>query len=557
MPFENTGLFMFICKCNGEIKSVDFEKLERYIKKLVDISNIYFINELCRDPAILRKSLKDQNIKTMVIAGCSLYKEAFIEVVESSGLNPLSLELIPFRELSLTIAKDYSAYATLKLSLVLYSIFEKVRHSDVDLLRNAKPRRIKTQSKVSRRSLFRALPQGFTRYEPVPIISRERCIGATVCRFCIDACPRRVLSNIGDDRLSLDHEHCSICGVCVAVCPTGAIQIPNSTDEQLDAQIRGILMNCRDEIPSKIIMFVDSNDYHYLLNSFLDRKLSLPLEVFPLELPTLGLISENILLSSIIYGAHGILIPIIRDENKLDYLHVLYRKVFIVKEIMKSAGLDQDRIIVAEVEPDNLDLLIEKINQIRSRVRAEKIEKLATKQFIGDRRVNFVSIIRTFISNNTPVSDIIDYGDPCPFGEVIIDREKCTMCELCYSKCPTRAFTIIKEVDMITLAFNYQKCVGCTLCSSICPENAISLKRYLSLSNLLNDSPRVLITQELVKCSRCGKPFITRGKLRKIEKIYEGMGAAGVDKLQSLRLCPECKRTKIVPAEYDKWLIYR
>lgn len=557
MPFKNIGLSMFICKCDGEIESVNFEELERCIKKLVDTSSIYFIDQLCRDPTVLRESLKDQNVKRIVVAGCSLYKEAFMEIVENSGLNPLSLELIPFRELSLTIPKEYSDYATLKLSLILYTMFEKIKHSDPDLLRNVKPRRIRTQSKVSRRSLFRALPQVLTRYEPVPIISRERCIGATACRFCIDACPRRVISNVGDGVLSLDYEHCSICGVCVAVCPTGAIQIPNSTDEQIDAQIRAILMNYREEIPSKIIMFIDSNDYHYLLSSFLDGKLSLPLEVFPLELPTLGLISENILLSSIIYGAHGILIPVVRNENKLDYLHMLYRKITIVKEIMKSAGLDQDRIIVVEFEPGNLDLLVEKINQIRSRAKAEKIEKLTTKQFVGDRRVSLISIIKALISNNTPVLDVIEYGDPCPFGEVIIDREKCTMCELCYSKCPTKAFTMIKEVDMITLAFNYQKCVGCTLCSSICPENAISLRRYLSLSNLLNDSPRVLITQELVKCSRCGKPFITRGKLRKIEKIYEGIGAAGVDKLQSLRLCSECKRTKIVPAEYDKWVIYR
>ncbi|MEM4007430.1 MAG: hypothetical protein QXT92_07215, partial [Nitrososphaerota archaeon] len=64
-------------------------------------------------------------------------------------------------------------------------------------------------------------------------------------------------------------------------------------------------------------------------------------------------------------------------------------------------------------------------------------------------------------------------------------------------------------------------------------------------------------SQELVKCSRCSKPFITKGKLRKLEKIYSGLGVEDTSKLQSLKLCPECRRSKIVPAEYDKWFIYR
>jgi len=457
--------------------------------------------------------------------------------------------------LLLKLPRGYSAHATLKLALMIRSIFEKMKR--MELVREAKPRRIKTQSKISRRSLLRALPQALTVYEPTPVILREKYIGTSACNFCINICPRKVLSSGRDSGPSLDYEHCSICGACVAVCPTGAIQIPNSTDEQLDAQISTILMNYKEEIKPKIILYIDSNDYHFLLSRFFEERLSFSLEVFPIELPTLGLVSENILLSSIIYGAAGVVISVLRNESKLDYLHILYQKTSAAKNILKSVGLDPNRIILVEFREDDLEFLLKKLDEFRPSIKVEQLEKPIAKQFAEDRRIRFDSIVKSLLDDRNPALEFIDYGEPCLFGDVTIDREKCTLCELCYNKCPMKAFTIVKEPNTIHLGFIYQRCVGCNLCSSICLENAITLKRYLSISRLLDDRPKTLISQEIVKCSRCGKPFMTRGKLRKIERIYEDIGVSDVDKLQSLRLCSECKKAKLVPAEYDKWFIYR
>jgi len=557
MSSMDAGIAIFVCRCGGEIKSINFEKLEKHVKDSLGTSEVYFFNELCRDPSAIRGNLKGKNVKGVIVAGCSLYREALIDAVESAGVNPLSLELVPIRELFLPLSRESSGPATLKLTLMICSLFNKINHLEPELLREVKPMKIKTQSKITRRSLFKALPQALTVYEPAPVISREKCLGASACKFCIDACPRKALSDAGDGRLVLNYEQCNLCGVCVAVCPTGAIQIPNSTDEQLDAQIRSLLTNYREETQNRIIMFISSDDYNYLLSRLVDRKLSLPLGVFPIELPTLGLMSENVLLSSIIYGASGIIILLPRNKNNLGYLHILYHKVHAAKNIMKSVGLGPDRITLLEFDEQDIELLVEKLNEISSDTKAKQSRIFTTEPITGDRRSRLVSMIKTLLDGRRPISDIVEYGGSIPFGEVVIDREKCTLCELCYNKCPAKAFTLVKEADTVSLGFIYQKCIGCDFCSSICPENAISLRKYLSISRLLDDSVMILVSQEIVKCLRCGRPFITRGKLRKIEKIYEGIGAGNVDKLQSLKLCPECKRTKVVPAEYDKWLIYR
>ncbi|MEM2017519.1 MAG: 4Fe-4S binding protein [Nitrososphaerota archaeon] len=556
MMHRDAEIAILICRCMRNIKSVNFEKLEDYIKDSISIPTVYFFNELCREPATIREKLKKGNFKGVLLAGCSLYKETFADIVESAGLNPLSLELIPSRELFKNLPREYSSHTTLKLGLMICSIFEKMMH--MRLIEEVKPRRIKAQSKITRRSLLKALPQILTVYQPTPVILREKCVGTSACSFCIDSCPRRILKSAEDGGLNLDYDYCSICGVCVAICPTGAIQIPKSTDKQLEAQIRTILTNHREEMRSKAIMYVDSNDYHYLLSRFVEEGLSLPLEVFPIELPTLGLISENILLVPILYGAAGTIIPVLRNENKLEYLHILYQKTNMVRNILKSAGINQEKIILIEFGENDLGFFLEKLYEFKSSVKSEQLEKSIDKHFGAyNRRAEFIDIVKSLLDDRRPLVEFIECGEPCPFGEVMIDQEKCVICELCYNKCPMKAFTITREPDTIRLGFVYQRCIGCNLCRQICTENAIMVKKYISIPRLLDDSSKTLITEELIKCLRCGKPFITKGKLRKIEKLYESVGASNVDRLESLKLCPDCKRTKLIPAEYDKWFIYR
>ncbi|MDD5474688.1 MAG: 4Fe-4S binding protein [Candidatus Methanoperedens sp.] len=55
------------------------------------------------------------------------------------------------------------------------------------------------------------------------------------------------------------------------------------------------------------------------------------------------------------------------------------------------------------------------------------------------------------------------------------DKEKCTMCLLCWFYCPEG--TIVRISDRGDLMTNYDYCKGCGICANECPVDAIKMVR--------------------------------------------------------------------------------
>jgi heterodisulfide reductase subunit A len=77
-------------------------------------------------------------------------------------------------------------------------------------------------------------------------VIEEKCSG---CRICNDLCPFNAISFHEDTMLSeINAALCQGCGTCVAACPAGAIYGTGFNNEQVLAQIEGLLMlNIGDE----------------------------------------------------------------------------------------------------------------------------------------------------------------------------------------------------------------------------------------------------------------------------------------------------------------------
>lgn len=77
--------------------------------------------------------------------------------------------------------------------------------------------------------------------EPIKAsVNQEMCSG---CRICNGLCPFNAISFIEDDKVSsINPALCQGCGTCVAACPAGAISGTGFSDEQIMAQIDGLLL---------------------------------------------------------------------------------------------------------------------------------------------------------------------------------------------------------------------------------------------------------------------------------------------------------------------------
>jgi ferredoxin len=128
-----------------------------------------------------------------------------------------------------------------------------------------------------------------------------------------------------------------------------------------------------------------------------------------------------------------------------------------------------------------------------------------------------------------------------PFGTLLVDTDRCTLCLSCVSACPEAA--LADNPDAPQLKFIEKNCVQCGLCATTCPEDAISLQPRLWLADggKARKNPRVIAQAEPFQCIKCSKPF---GTLRAIENMmtklagHAAFQGAAADRL---KMCSDCR----------------
>jgi heterodisulfide reductase subunit A2 len=88
------------------------------------------------------------------------------------------------------------------------------------------------------------ITQGEVMIEPiVASINEEECSG---CRICNNMCPYNAIEFDAEKNVSrVISALCKGCGTCVAACPAGAITGAHFNNEQIFAEIDGILWDAR------------------------------------------------------------------------------------------------------------------------------------------------------------------------------------------------------------------------------------------------------------------------------------------------------------------------
>ena len=320
----------------------------------------------------------------------------------------------------------------------------------------------------------------------LPTIKGEQCVHALMenasCRGCAEVCPKDAWL-LDDDSLSLDVDACDGCGLCVPVCPEGAISIHGYS----------------------IALRQAGNDIQQQLNAFCACEY-------------------------VAQEAEGI-VPCIHALKLQDILRLVNKGVGQLTLATgdccecERAGKNDFFELVSKLNKalqSNNDFEISvKLHSPNEWRRLLNQESTAASGPDINRRNFFRALVSNGIERKLDVPDllVLDESEFVPAGQLmpgdlefavwpvmpVLDMALCNGCDACLRLCPHEAMVLQELEDESSYKILPKNCTGCNICVDVCETSAITLSRWQA-------GQSVKIPLEENQCRACGNAFhIPRG----------------------------------------------
>jgi ferredoxin len=381
-------------------------------------------------------------------------------------------------------------------------------------------------------------PRYFNYRENICAHSRSQVTG---CSACIDVCSTRAITSDGD-HVKVDPHLCMGCGTCATVCPSGAMayQYPRVPDR--GAQMKQLLAAYREAGGADAcVVFHNSGDGRDLLCESAASGRGLPARALPLEAWSVAAIGLDLLLPAIAYGASQVAIVSAGTESAEERA-ALREQMRIGEAIVAGLGRAGRHFALIEAhDPQAFAAAFEALDP------APAAPAPAGFALSPDKRTSIEFAVEHLLKLAPQPVEEIALPAGAPYGEVRVDRDKCTMCMSCVGACPESA--LMDGVDQPLLKFVERNCVQCGLCEATCPEEAIALAPRLLLGAPARGA-RVLNETQPFNCVRCGKPFGTRQMVQAMLGRLTGHSMfSGGDALRRLQMCGDCRVIDMMSAK--------
>ena len=356
----------------------------------------------------------------------------------------------------------------------------------------------------------------------------------TGCTKCIDVCSTHAItSDLEANRITVEPHLCMGCGGCASVCPSGAMTYAYPRVADLGLRLKTALQVYREaggENPC--LLFHNTTDGRELIARLARRGKGLPANVIPLEVFHVASLGLDLMLGAIALGASRFLILSAGSEPS-DYCKALKSQMGYAQEIMSGLGLGEGRFRL--IEAGDLPALEKAVWEAG----VPRPLTPATFNLGNDKRATLDFVFDHLLMHAPVRKNEVALTAGAPYGTVMVDKQKCTMCLACVGACPEGA--LIDAKDKPQLRFIERDCVQCGLCEKTCPEGAITLAPRLLLSGAATQ-PAVLNEDKIFECVRCGKPFANQ---RIIDNMLGKLATHSMFKdpaaLRRLQMCQDCR----------------
>ena len=360
-----------------------------------------------------------------------------------------------------------------------------------------------------------------------PSICAHGVNGKIACRQCIDACPAEAIQSIGE-RIEVNPYLCQGGGSCTTVCPSGAIRYlyPNLRDN--GKRVRDILSEYLQKGGKNPILMFHSD--HFAVDAYLQAYDNL----LPVGVEELASVGMDLCLSALAYGAMQVVLHVDEEVPRSSQSN-LEQQVGWVQQLLIGLGLDRPCVDLCTHEAA--------LPEVGT---PHKIEASVLDMPPAKRNAIYLALDH-LVAKLKPQADRVDLPVPAPFGEVVIDAEKCTLCMACIGSCPGRALQDGSNRASPEVFFIESNCLQCGACVQTCPEDAVTLKPRLLFDLESRNRSRELNRDKPFACIACGKPFAPTSVIHKMQEKLKDHHMFGSQRaLDRLKMCDDCRVVDVV-----------
>jgi ferredoxin len=275
------------------------------------------------------------------------------------------------------------------------------------------------------------------------------------------------------------------------------------------------------------IVFHDLLEGRDLLAQAAASGTGLPARALPLGAWHIAAIGLDVLLPAVAFGASQVVV-LATAASDAQYVEALREQMAIGETILNALGYQGRHFHVIQADgPEGIARAFDGLEP------ALGVAVPATFLVSNDKRTAIEFALEHLAKHAPTRVDEIALPEGSPFGEIVVAKDKCTMCMSCVGACPSSA--LMDGVDLPQLKFLERNCVQCGLCAATCPEDAIRLVPRLLLTPAVREA-RLLNETQPFHCVRCQKPFGTK------QMVEAMMGRlAGHSMFAAARRCSACR----------------